>query len=92
MNLNAVKPATARTIAPFVDAMHVAFEVTNYQPAICVPTTYALWVTAKKNLKVTTTLLAHVLSAKHASFSATWRKIAHTPVVWTSMPIGLTFC
>ena len=31
---NAVKPATAQTIAPFVHAILVAFEVTNYQPAI----------------------------------------------------------
>ena len=56
---------------PFVRAIHVAFEVTNYQPAICVPTTYALCITAKTNQKVTTTLFAHVLSAKHASFSVT---------------------
>jgi hypothetical protein len=33
---NVLKPATARTIAhSFVHARHVAFEVTNYQPAIC---------------------------------------------------------
>ena len=68
---NAVKPATARTNAPFVHAMHVVFEVTNYQPAICVLSTYALCVTGKKNQEVTTTLHALVLSAKHAGFSAT---------------------
>jgi hypothetical protein len=68
---NAAKPATARTNAPFVHATHVAFELTNYQSAICVPNTCAPYVTAKKNQKVTTTLSAHVLSAKHASFSAT---------------------
>jgi len=33
---NAVKPATARTNARFVRAMHVVFEVTNYKRAICV--------------------------------------------------------
>ena len=86
---NAVKPATARTIAPFVHAIHVAFEVTNYQPAIRPRMHFCV---AKKSQKVTTTLFAHVLSAKHASFLASWRKIAHTPIVWTSMPIGLTFC
>jgi hypothetical protein len=89
---NAAKPATARTNAPFVHAMHVAFEITNYKPAICVPNTCALCVTARKNQKVTTTLYAHVLSAKHASFSAMWRKTAHTQIVWTSRTIGLTFC
>jgi hypothetical protein len=82
---NAVKPATARTIAPFVHAIHVAFEVTNYQPAIRPRMHFCV---AKKSQKVTTTLFAHVLSAKHASFLASWRKIAHTPIVWTSMPIG----
>ena len=68
---NAVKPATARTNAPFVHAMHVVFELTNYQPAICVLNMYALCVTARKNQKATTTRYAPVLSAKHASFSAT---------------------
>ena len=68
---NAAKPATARTNAPFVRAMHVVFELTNYQRAICVQNTCALCVAATKNQKVTTTLYAHVLSAKHASFSAT---------------------
>ena len=68
---NAAKPATARTNARFVRAMHVVFELTNYQPAICVQNTCALCVAATKNQKVTTTLYAHVLSAKHASFSAT---------------------
>ena len=68
---NAAKPATARTDAPFVHATHVAFELTNYQPAICVLNTYALCVTGKKNQKATTTPYAPVLSAKHASFSAT---------------------
>jgi hypothetical protein len=68
---NAAKSATARTNAPFVHATHVAFELTNYQPAICVLNMYALCVTARKNQKATTTLYAHVLSAKHASFSAT---------------------
>ena len=89
---NAAKPATAQTNAQFVHAMHVAFEITNYKPAICVPNTCALCVTARKNQKVTTTLYAHVLSAKHASFSAMWRKTAHTQIVWTSRTIGLTFC
>jgi hypothetical protein len=68
---NAAKLATARTNAPFVHAAHVAFELTNYQPAICVLNMYALCVTGKKNQKVTTTPYALVLSAKHASFSAT---------------------
>ena len=68
---NAVKPVTAQTIAPFVHAILVAFEVTNYQPAICVLNMYALCVTARKNQKATTTRYAPVLSAKHASFSAT---------------------
>jgi hypothetical protein len=68
---NAAKPATARTNAPFVRAMHVVFELTNYQPAICVLNMYALCVTARKNQKATTTRYAPVLSAKHASFSAT---------------------
>ena len=89
---NAAKPATAQTNAQFVHAMHVAFEITNYKPAICVPNTCALCVTARKNQKVTTTLYAHVLSAKHASFSAMWRKTAHTQIVWTSRTIGSTFC
>ena len=89
---NAAKPATARTNAPFVRAMHVVFELTNYQPAICVLNMYALCVTARKNQKATTTRYAHVLSAKHASFSATWRKTAHTQIVWMSRTIGLTFC
>ena len=68
---SAAKPATARTNAPFVHAMHVVFELTNYQPAICVLNMYALCVTARKNQKATTTRYAPVLSAKHASFSAT---------------------
>ena len=29
---------------------------------------------------------------KHASFSAMWRKTAHTQIVWTLRTIGLTFC
>ena len=89
---NVVKPATKRTNAPFVHAIHVDFELTNHQPAICVLNTSALCVTATKNQKVTTTLYAHVLSAKHASFWATWRKTAHTQIVWTLRTIGLTFC
>ena len=48
--------------------MHVVFELTNYQPAICVLNMYALCVTARKNQKATTTRYAPVLSAKHASF------------------------
>ena len=44
---NAAKPATARTHARFVRAMHVVFEVTNYKRAICVLNTCALYVTAK---------------------------------------------
>ena len=70
---NAAKQATALTDAPFVRALHVAVEVTNYKPAICVLNTYAPCVAAKKSQKVTRTLYAHVLrlSAEHASFSAT---------------------
>ncbi len=62
---NAVKPATARTNAPFAHAMHVDFELTNYQPAICVPTMYyAPCVTAKRNQKVTTTPRAECQTCK----------------------------
>ena len=68
---NAAKPATARTNARFVRAMHVVFEVTNYKRAICVQNTCALYVTATKNQKVTTTIYAHVQSAKRASYSVT---------------------
>ena len=68
---NAVKQATARTNARFVRAMHVVFEVTNYKQAIYVQNTCALYVTATKNQKVTTTIYAHVLSAKRASYSVT---------------------
>ena len=66
---NVVKPAghraTARTNVPFGHAgsayYSMVFEVTTYQPAICVMATYALCVTAKKNQKVATTPFAHVL-------------------------------
>ena len=68
---NAVKQATARTNARFVRAKHVVFEVTNYKRAICVQNTCALYVTATKNQKVTTTIYAHVQSAKRASYSVT---------------------
>jgi hypothetical protein len=68
---NAAKPATARTNAPFVRAVHVVFEVTNYQRAICVQNTCALYVTANNCQKVTTTIYAHVQSAKRASYSVT---------------------
>ena len=68
---NAVKQVTARTNARFVRAMHVVFEVTNYKRAICVQNTCALYVTATKNQKVTTTIYAHVQSAKRASYSVT---------------------
>ena len=68
---NAVKQATARTNARFVRAMHVVFEVTNYKRAICVRNTCALYVTAKNCRKVTTTIYAHVQSAKRASYSVT---------------------
>ena len=54
-----------------VRAMHVVFEVTNYKRAICVQNTCALYVTAKNCRKVTTTIYAHVQSAKRASYSVT---------------------
>ena len=85
---NAAKLATARTHAPFVRAMHVAFEVRNYNQLFVY---YALCVTAKKSQKVTITLYAHMLRAKHASLSATGPKTALTLTVWTSTPIGLHF-
>ncbi len=68
---NAAKPATARTNARFVRAIHLVFEVTNYKRAICVQNMYALCVTAKNCQKVTTTIYAHVQSAKRASYSVT---------------------
>ena len=68
---NAAKQVTARTNARFVRAMHVVFEVTNYKRAICVQNTCALYVTATKNQKITTTIYAHVQSAKRASYSVT---------------------
>ena len=43
----------------FVHARHVAFEVTNYKPAICVPNTYALCVAAQKNQKATQHYFPH---------------------------------
>jgi hypothetical protein len=59
---------TTRTNVPFVHAIHVAFEVTNYNPAICVILNmYALCTTAKNGKKVTTTSYAHVLSGQAVS-------------------------
>ncbi len=63
-----------KTIRP-CNACGLPLEVTNYKRAICVPNTCALYVTAKNYQKVTTTIYAHVQSAKRASIRSRGQRL-----------------
>jgi hypothetical protein len=89
---NVMKPATARTKVPFVHAMHVAFEVTTYQPAIRVTTTYAFCVTASVTGEEEPKGHNNTICPAECQTCMLFGHVARDmPIVWTSMPIGLTF-